>query len=387
MYDGIFNITIKIEDADGDEMIDVMAFIMEYDGTYLIKFEEGNGVCYECYLDMMETEEVFKMFMTDYLNPDITFDQINMMYFNGYAMNDIEESRTVFLEEGYTVEFISIDYAMYYDSFFDIYLEVAMGQETEQTTSTVRIMSTDNGYMIEFMDGKDDDCDGICDYLTSEEILEVYMMYLSDYLNPEVTFEYLNEMYFDYMYDPMYDDWFTEERQMYIDGGYMITVVSVEDYYQDDPFKLVTLEYTSDEDTYTMEFEVRVNRIEMARYAIEEYSFYDYQNDPVYNFSMFLENLHMENINVDQICMEYFHSDSIDVCRNILLYHLENNYTAYVSNVTYVGERLEIEITTIDAEYNMIEDYVFDVEYYAMDGADSPLFKANELSGEMPLYE
>ena len=140
------------------------------------------------------------------------------------------------------------------DDIYDFTIEITMNDDTtRQATLNIKVSRIDMAIAIDILDTDDDD-----DGLSTGEVRDTFQMFIDDYLDETVTFDYINEMYFGGLMDT---DFQTDRVE---DDNNTIVIL---DLYESDmeSFFMVELEFTKLDGTKSVEtIEIRVNRIDMA---------------------------------------------------------------------------------------------------------------------------
>ena len=147
----------------------------------------------------LSDEDFILAFILDYQDETVDFDTLNTTYFNGMLSSDDDEERNEFLTAGTTVQATSV--TMVETGVYDVSLIFTTGTETETEEATFKIVTTAELRYLEFVDGEDNDCDGV-DECTNEEPLTLEMFellfstFMQAYTNSAIDNDTLNDTFF-----------------------------------------------------------------------------------------------------------------------------------------------------------------------------------------------
>jgi len=257
--DGIYNATLEIT-IDGEiETVEVQVQLTRLDsGEVQAKIIETED---EWQGSVEEVKIVFEQFIADYLDPDVDNDYFNNMYFAGEMAVDFGEDRARDLLEGTMISLVSLEEIPGRDDGFLLAtLMFTIDGESNEMKLNIRVNRIEMAYRVELGDGIDNDCDGDCPITDIVELTEVFQMYINDYLNPQVTIEYIAQMYFeDYL--PME---FENQRIKDLAGIETVEILSVDMIANEYGLFRVVLFIAENGMETTTEIDIRVNRIEMG---------------------------------------------------------------------------------------------------------------------------
>lgn len=193
------------------------------------------------YLNGMETVAALRIFLVDYLDPNISFDQFNENYFNGILNQEARIGRDARINDGATVRLLTEgDPLPGMDLFYKFDIEITRGLETEIVSLNIKfirkeVQDVKNKAVVlnepgdlfgdgidNDCDGVDDDCDGIIDVDDIDEAIILYQMYLDVYNDPLVSRDIL-KTYFETVPSEEYFDL----RDSLISSGAQIELVAI----------------------------------------------------------------------------------------------------------------------------------------------------------------
>ena len=288
------NLTLQVTEDFETEMVSLSLRVLQDDNGLFMEWLDEDDDCDgvdTCSINISEedVEMFFQEFVMDYFNANITNDEIDELYFRWMAPEGMLDSRMSEIEEGLQV---TVLYAMRVDSFFDIYMELYIEGEMEESVLRVAIYEDEAGLYMEFIyDNVDDDCDGIeeCPFIQEIDEFELFFnQFVMDYMNSDYSDDELLMMYSMYEFPMSFP-----ERQTFIVDGH-VTVLKMSEPW--DTYFEVELEFLDGTEATMLEFEVRVNRNDMALMMWFNYDecfelgeMCDYMNDET-EMAMFLES-------------------------------------------------------------------------------------------------
>lgn len=120
------------------------------DLAIIINFSDGGNYEDEVF-NITEVEELWLDFVEDYLDILVTFEDLNMMYFNGMLDAEFNEMRVFDLESGALITTISIKYSNPFpDSFFDIVIEITTDGMVTTEEIKIRVNRIDMALYLSF---------------------------------------------------------------------------------------------------------------------------------------------------------------------------------------------------------------------------------------------
>ncbi|QMS84723.1 hypothetical protein [Candidatus Xianfuyuplasma coldseepsis] len=178
--------------------------------------------------DINVVTETFTAFVSDYLNPEISNDDLQAIYFGDMDMTWFFEQRQDDLTKGLMITVVTVEPLDEYGHFL-VHVDVTSGEETMREVVPVKVMKRidQTTPLLYILDGggEDNDCDLIgdfCEIVTDPMMAESYMeLFLQEYNNPDITNDVLQMYYLDYF-------WMLDMRQEDLAMGLMWSIDTVE---------------------------------------------------------------------------------------------------------------------------------------------------------------
>ena len=385
--DGIFTAHLTITDEEGNQEEVKILVEVEFQAeepvvkrivTYTID-DDCDGIDDDCdgiVEDETIVKETFEQFISYYTNPMYSDEEINAMFFGGMMDADFFTERTLDLEEGITVTITDI-YAIE-DGWFALHLDLTIGTDRTSEQIEVRVNRIDMALVIQF-DGEDNDCDSATSCSVAlADAFDAYKRYLDDYMNPDITFDHLDEIYFMGMLSHDHNT----TRTRLLENNAVITLVSTE--YRGESLAII---------------DMQVSIMENGEEYTEIHSLMFYEMNGMLYFT-FADDLGSDNIaeeifeefivaflqkpgDIHTLCFEYFSVESHDLCHAIVEYHISNEYYFSLFDVAFNEGGYTLTIDTFDAMGEYIETNVFDAVYHS---DTNVLHLENNKEGNNPLY-
>ncbi|MDC0558914.1 hypothetical protein OAO42_00730 [Candidatus Izimaplasma bacterium] len=375
------------------EMVSLSMVMMDDGSTFFVHDFKDNdcddptGVCYPdpFVKDPLEVEMIFTDFLNDFANPDITFDEINEIYFMGTAPEFLRTHRESQLVTGLTPHLLTVLPSGNFnvDSFFDITYEMEFSDGTTQSHNvTIRVNRMDMGMMIEFFD-EDNECHTNPEacyfnpFETDEMKIEMFFKdFLSDYADESMTNDMINEKYFGWMAPEMLLSKRLEDNAN--GAAYVFMRLLPSGNFNVDSFFDITYQITYSDGTMVEEtLTFRFIHYDMGLQMIP----FDPMAERMDIVYMFTEFINDPSITVEEICRP-FDADSQLLCGNIVAFHRDNGYTVWVDEIYVDEDNISVTLKTQGADGIDIETNVFELSKIM----DNPLFTIKTTQSENPLY-
>lgn len=216
---------------------DILDQVKQYTDEYCVDNPDHEVCTLDFEAEFEKAELKFADYFADYSNELYTNQEIADMYFEGELDTEFDTERTADLDNGVTLELVSIDFRL--DGNFDIsYNALVDGDDPLLRKRPGRIhYDVDSGdARIEWLDGEDNDCDGTecADLLDTTETTTLLEQYFIDYMNSVMTNQEIADKY----YAGVLTDEFVVMRDQDLIDGIVFTLVSVLEMNDDDFFEI-----------------------------------------------------------------------------------------------------------------------------------------------------
>ncbi|GEM_PF-6693541 len=212
---GKYEVTYTYSVGTETETLTLVYLILDNEGTRYIELDlDGDtGNNEETALTVAEFETLFNQFIADYLNPDITDQQLTETWFDS-TDEDFNQGRQANITAGTTITFVSATSVG--DNVFEVTVEFNDGTSTETDTTKISVYD-DNGRTVLVFDGVDDDCDGTVDECNPDDLVTgadaelILEQYFMDYIDDTITNQEFADTYFEGYLDPEFAALRTDE--------------------------------------------------------------------------------------------------------------------------------------------------------------------------------
>lgn len=192
-----------------------------------------------CNLDFEAELEKAEMKLTtyfeDYSNNEYTNQELADMYFDGMLPEGFETERDADLEANTVLSLVDIAFRL--DGGFNISYNATTGDDIilRKRPGRVKYDADSQSSSIEWYDGLDNDCDGVCEDLEDKDTTkETIMKYFEDYADAEVSNQDIADMY----YGGVLTDEFAMQRNKDLESGIVLTLLEVIEREDDDYFEI-----------------------------------------------------------------------------------------------------------------------------------------------------
>lgn len=211
------------------------------------------------YNTFIETEMVsmYRMYIEDYLDSTISFEEINNMYFDNKMDDEFGRLRELDIENEIEINVISDNVIEKDDlGYFILSLEIVTNNGNLYEEISLKPIRLE----LSRIDINPGSVQG--DYYSIEEVEEFFKSFLLDYLDPDSDGDTISDSYFGGAIDPA----FLTQRGIYIDSGTTVSMIgiSAQSNYIIDSFFDVEYRIETGDSGTTGRVKIRVNRIDMA---------------------------------------------------------------------------------------------------------------------------
>lgn len=369
--EGFETFTSVSVEADGDFYKVTGTSTDDVEITVIVRLTEVEGTTYVDHFEVIvpstqydvitteDAKEALQTFIDNYLDASVANDVICPI-FDGED-NDCNMFRPEDLENGIQIAIDYLDPDDDGDGIFTAYLIITDADgEANQVEVEVEVFRQDFGPVISRMKVSEVQQEEV-EY---DEAIEFFEEFVSNYLDPTVSNEYLYEKFFLNMIDEDEFDGRLEE----LEKGFGIEIVSSSE--AEDGWVSVTLRIFEGEMSETEEIKIKVNRIDMALYLEIEDGVDDDCDGPTddecfvrdytqaYEFYMkYFDDYSNPEITTEEFAAMYFDG------------HLDEDFKAMREDDLSKGVKTEL------VELYWRDDSFFDIEYRYQDGDDLILRK------------
>ena len=310
--------------------------------------------------ELLEIEELWNDFLEDYLDATVTFEDLNMMYFNGMLDAEFMETRLLDLERGITITTVSVMYSNPFpDSFFDIEIEIDDNGVVTLEKVKIRVNRIDMALYLSF------DNYGNPDMIPYDDALLVLDNYRDHYNHMSMdSSSFCTSTVVEFQVEQCAMD-----RDMMVSDGFMMT--GFELYEMDDHYMV---DFTYEDAMFNQIVNTKMVYFIMNEdglFLLEFYESYEVEIDNA-EIELFLENLIADLNNpalpASEICPIYFHGgpDVDEDCDDLVARIREGGRTIGAGQVEDYGNLYTIELTFTSPDDMFSEFYDFYFYYEDM---------------------
>lgn len=348
-------------DLDGHFTVLKISFLVTTsDGVIDIKIIEGDVEGeYGIYLPAVETLEIMNMFINDYLDSTIPFEELNDMYFDNEMDEAYSQQRLLDQESGIVISVLSEGEVIpNEEGFFTIEIEIIHNGITRYEEVSIKPIRIDLARVdINFQEYEDE-------YLNIDELEELFKQFITDYLDPDSDDDTLDEMYF----GGTMDLGFFEQRLLDLEKGISVTFVEISGnskWY--DPFFEITIEITDDGTVTREKIKVLAKRVDKSSPLLfidnsgntnDEVDYNEVRN----HITNFLDAINDATIDATLICPLYVDEMSQNTCTELVTQIREGGKTVFEDDLTGDNNlyRIYLKIEGISGQVvNREYDFVF----------------------------
>ncbi|AIO19416.1 Protein metal binding site [Candidatus Izimaplasma bacterium HR1] len=211
------------------------------------------------YRTFIETEIVsmYRMYLVDYFDSSITFEELNNMYFDNKMDSEFGRLRELDIENIIVVNVLN-DSELTKDDmgYFILSLEIVTNNGNKYEEISLKPIRLELS-RVDLNPGV-----VLTDYYSISEVEEYFRIFLADYLDPDSDDDTIDDVYFGGNLDPS----FLVERSIFLSSGTTISMtgISARSNYNIDSFFDVFYEIRTGDVATTDKVKIKVNRIDMA---------------------------------------------------------------------------------------------------------------------------
>jgi len=369
----VYEITIISEDLTVEVVFSIGLVNVEgimYISSWSFEVNETSPTEHDVSLE--DAEAFFEQFIADYVNPEISSEEVCALYFTGEDAEGCVDGRESSLALNISIIMNAID-ASTDPGTFDI--ELAIDDDDNDVTIELAQVSfsydEDGNIVMQFI--HDEDPGEPDNWLDADDAFAVIAEYLDDYSDDAVSNDEFNAKYFE-----GYMDWdFFLNRNDDKTKGVTYTLIFVEDPTEEPlDYLVVTLQRNYEGEAKTIVVRARIYDLGDGTYSFdilfEEESGLDY--DMLFAYMLdFTADYQDSEISDDDICQMYFPNDDLDECVAQRQEFMSSGVAISVLEFNIVREYYEVifeydvdgEVTTQSAFVNFFfdEDHVLHFEF------------------------
>ena len=185
--------------------------------------------------ELEKAELKLTTYFEDYSNNEYTNQEIADMYFEGILPEGYETERDADLEASTVLSLVEISFRL--DGGFSISYNATTGDDIilRKRPGRIKYDAESEESSIEWYDGLDNDCDGVCEDLEDKDTTkETIIKYFEDYADAEISNQDIADMY----YGGVLTDEFAMQRDKDLEQGIILTLLEIMEREDDDYFEI-----------------------------------------------------------------------------------------------------------------------------------------------------